>query len=130
MLSQQLSQKGALLKLAQAENSVYDNGQHSDELELSFRLIESRAKELTTLAFEEVNDRMRVLDLELQELDAKVQMAVANSQDESELRSTISELEDEIHELHENDATPKLVKAQLYIAELEEDNRKLANMSQ
>jgi hypothetical protein len=46
------------------------------------------------------------------------------------MRSAIGEREDEIHELHENDVTPKLVKTQMYIAELEDYSRPLTIMSQ
>lgn len=124
-LETMLAQTEGVVSVLQSENSIYDRT--DEKQKLPFQLIESRVKDLSSKAFEEVNARMNILETRIKKLDAKVRKA--SEMGESELMSTISDLQDEIRELHENDATPKLVKMKMQIAELEEENRRLMSLS-
>ena len=124
-LETMLAQTEGVLSVVRAENSVYDRSVESQKL--PFELIESRVRELSSQAFKTVNDRMNELASRIHKLE--IDLRRASEMGESELMSTISDLQDEIKELQESDSTPKLVKMKMQIAELEEENRRLMSLS-
>ena len=124
-LETMLAQTEGVLSVVRAENSVYDRSVESEKL--PFELIETRVRELSSQAFKTVNDRMNELSSRIHKLEMDLRRA--SEMGESELMSTISDLQDEIKELQESDSTPKLVKMKMQIAELEEENRRLMSLS-
>jgi hypothetical protein len=130
ILEKRLAQAEAALRVLQAENTVYDESIRGKDMKIDFRLVKSRIDGLAAHAFKGISGKMAVLEERLEKVAKLVEKCQRQADDESELRSTISELEAEIHELQENDATPKLMKLKMYIAELEDDNRRLQNLTE
>jgi hypothetical protein len=128
-LEKQLAQAEMALRVIQSENSVYSDAIGSEFGRIDFRTIQSRIDNLAKHLLQEPTEKLAQMEFRLDNISRKVDIAVGHLSDESELRSTISELEEEIHELQDNDPTPKLLKLKLYVAELEEDNRRLQSLT-
>jgi DNA repair exonuclease SbcCD ATPase subunit len=130
ILEKRLAQAQATLRVLQAENTVYDESIRGKDMKIDFRLVKSRIDALAMPAFKGISEKMAFLEERLEKVAQLVERCRRQADEESELRSTISELEEEIHELQENDATPKLMKLKMYIAELEEDNKRLQSLTE
>jgi hypothetical protein len=129
LLENQFTQTETALRVMQAENSLYTDSPDSKIKRIDFGSIQSRINHLADRILQEPVKQLTQIKHRLDELTRKVEVAVTQLSDESQLRSTISELEEEIHELQENDPTPKIMKLKLYVAELEEDNRRLQSLT-
>jgi uncharacterized membrane protein (DUF106 family) len=124
-LEKQLLQLQTALQVMQSENTFYTE----TSTQIDFRWIKKRIEDLANQTLGGPIGKLSVIERRLDALARKVEVTLGQLSDESELRWTISELEEEIHELQANDATPKLMKLQFLVAELREDNRRLQSMT-
>lgn len=126
-LEDTLARTESFLNIVQAENKILDYSQTHESLETHFQLVESRAKEMSEYYFKGMNDRVTEVEQRMVTLENAIQRSM--EMNVTELQETISDLRDEIRELHESDASPQLLKMAMHVAELEEENSWLRSQS-